>query len=410
MPGTMPARTMPARPLQTGVAGAAVLEPDHCDHRARRQKIERTAELRQFAHCIFGARLSAGYATLIMREVFVERIVADFAELECDGASDVPGFLQKFWPNGHPDRLRDAAGGWTMAAQSLDNLTAGLSQAVVAITDNNRTDCVAAMSEFWDSLAGRDGLFGRLVATCHQLAGACNDYAQAIDDAHDRLKTALAEAGIAVGLTTLAGILLTPFTFGASDEAAAAADAAEVEAIAAPIVEEFEATVAAEAETALGADVATALDSAAAEAPTVDAVEAETTEVQSAVDAELGAEEAAAPEAVTEPPQPVTKFEADRFGNAERATSHFENHAQDFGYQTEEEYVNGASNFLREAEENGYPARVDSSGNVRVYDPGTNRFAVYDSNNGVIRSFYKPSSPTYWERNSPDWGNPVQWN
>jgi pyocin large subunit-like protein len=112
---------------------------------------------------------------------------------------------------------------------------------------------------------------------------------------------------------------------------------------------------------------------------------------------------------VTEPSQEVTKFEADHFGNAERSTGHFEDHAADFGYQTEEEYVNGASNFLREAEQNGYPARVDSMGNVRVYDPTTNRFAVYDSNNGVIRSFYKPSSSTYWERNSPSWGKSVQW-
>lgn len=28
-----------------------------------------------------------------------------------DGDSAVPEFLQKFWPNGHPDRLRNAAGG-----------------------------------------------------------------------------------------------------------------------------------------------------------------------------------------------------------------------------------------------------------------------------------------------------------
>jgi hypothetical protein len=213
------------------------------------------------------------------------------APLKGDGDSDVPGFLQKFWPNGHPDRLRDAAGGWTMAAQSIDNLVAGLSQAVVGITDNNRTDCVAAMSEFWDSLAGPDGVFGELVNTCHKLAGACERYAQAIDDAHGRLKTALAEAGIAVGVTTVVGILLTPFTLGASDEAAAAADAAEVEAIATPIVEEFEATVVAEADAAIGADVAAALESVASDAPTVEAVEAETTEVQSAVDAELGGEE-----------------------------------------------------------------------------------------------------------------------
>ena len=204
-----------------------------------------------------------------------------------DGDSDVPEFLQKFWPNGHPDQLRNAADGWTMAAQSLEDLTTGLSQAVTSITDNNRTDCLAAMQEFWDALAGPNGLFGELADTCHQLATACNRYAQAIDDAHDRLKTALIEAGITIGLTTLAGALLTVITFGASDGAAAAADVAEVEAIVVPIVEEFEATVATETQAAIGADVAASLESVAADAPTVTAVEAETTEVNSAVDAEL---------------------------------------------------------------------------------------------------------------------------
>jgi hypothetical protein len=179
------------------------------------------------------------------------------------------------------------ADGWTMAAQSLKDLITGLSHAVTAITDNNRTDCLAAMQEFWDALAGPYGLLGELTDTCHQLAAACNSYAQAIDDAHDRLKTALIEAGIAIGLTTVVGGLLSLVTFGASDVAAAAADVAEVEEIVVPIVEKFEATVATETETAIGADVAASLESIAADAPTIEAVEAETTEIQSAVDAEL---------------------------------------------------------------------------------------------------------------------------
>lgn len=325
-----------------------------------------------------------------------------------DGDSGVPEFLQKFWPNGHPDRLRDAAGGWRMAAQSIDNLTAGLSQAVIAITDNNRTDCVAAMQEFWDSLAGPGGLFSGLVDTCHKLAVACDRYAQAIDGAHERLRTALIEAGIAVGLTTLAGVLLTAFTFGASDEAAAVADAAEVEAIVAPIVEEFEAAVAVEAE-AVGADVAASLESIAAEAPTVEAVEAETTEVQSAVDAELGGEESAAPEAVTEPPQNVSRFNAEQFRNDTLSRRHFDDHGAEFGYQTEQEYVRGASDFLKEAQEKGFPARVNDEGIVRVYDPATNRLASYDSTTGIVKTYMKPTSPTYWGRNSPGWGNLISW-
>lgn len=175
-------------------------------------------------------------------------VMPDSAPSKGDGDSDVPEFLQKFWPNGYPDQLRNAADGWTMAAQSLEDLTTGLSQAVTAITDNNRTDCVTAMQEFWDALAGPDGLFGELTDTCYQLATARNSYAQAIDDAHDRLKTALIEAGIVIGLTTVVGGLLSLVTFGASDVAASAADIAEVEEIVVPIVEEFEVTVESEEE------------------------------------------------------------------------------------------------------------------------------------------------------------------
>jgi hypothetical protein len=68
---------------------------------------------------------------------------------------------------------------------------------------------------------------------------ACDAYAKAIDDARSSLEEALAAAGIAVGLTTIVGILLTPFTFGGSDAGAGAADAAEVAAIAGPVVEGF---------------------------------------------------------------------------------------------------------------------------------------------------------------------------
>lgn len=73
-------------------------------------------------------------------------------------------------------------------------------------------------------------------------------------------------------------------------------------------------------------------------------------------------------------------------------------------------YVKGASDFLKEAQSKALPARISPDGTVRVYDSGTNTFASYNSQTGVIKTFFKPTSTTYWERNAPDWGAPVQWN
>jgi hypothetical protein len=143
-----------------------------------------------------------------------------------------------------------------------------------------------------------DSLFVQLITACESLANACESYAGAIDKARHDLKVALAEIGVAVALTTVAGILLTLFTGGGSDAAAGAADAAEVAAIAEPVIEGFEAEVAAEVDSAIAADVATALEGVAADAPTVEAVEAETTEVDAAVEQEL-----ADAEGLAEPPE-----------------------------------------------------------------------------------------------------------
>ena len=66
-----------------------------------------------------------------------------------------------------------------------------------------------------------------------------------------------------------------------------------------------------------------------------------------------------------------------------------------------------AADFLRRAQQFDYPARVDRSGRVRVYDPATNVFGAFDSD-GTVVTYYKPG-PGYWERNAGKWGDPVFW-
>jgi hypothetical protein len=243
--------------------------------------------------------------------VFSDVMMPDVASAKGAGTSDVPDFLAEYWPNGDPDKLRAAAGAWRAAQSSIGDIVSRLHTAVQGMTDSNNTECLQAMNEFWDSLAksGDDkALFTGLQDTCGKIAAACDGYASAIDKAHHDLKVALAEIGVAVVLTTAVGVVLSVFTFGGSDVAAGAADAAEVAAIAEPVVAEFEAAVTAEVESAIAVDVAESLVVAAADAPTIEAVEAETAELDATVEDELAEAEGKPPE---EPVPPGDQAAAD---------------------------------------------------------------------------------------------------
>ena len=209
---------------------------------------------------------------------------------EGEGHSSCPDWLAKYWPNGDPDKLRDAATAWRTARDGVGDVTTTLHGAVIGITDYNNADDITAMQEFWDSIAGagdKKAVLTGLHDACDSIAKACDAYAKAIDDARSNLETALAEAGIAVALTTVVGILLTPFTLGGSDAAAGAADAAEVAAIAGPLVEEFETTVATEVAAAITEDVAVDLEVVAESVPDIEVAETEAADVDATVEDEL---------------------------------------------------------------------------------------------------------------------------
>jgi hypothetical protein len=214
---------------------------------------------------------------------------------EGEGHSSVPDFLAKYWPNGDPDKLRSAATAWRTARDGVQGVTTTLHGAVTGITDYNNADDLTQMQAFWDSLAkpgDKKAILTGLHDACDSIAKACDSYAQAIDDARDNMKTALAEAGIAVALTTAVGVLLTVFTLGGSDAAAGAADAAEVAAIVGPLAEEFEVTVATEVGEAIAEDVAIDLEATAEAVPDIETAEAEAENVDTTVSEELEQTEA----------------------------------------------------------------------------------------------------------------------
>jgi hypothetical protein len=207
------------------------------------------------------------------------------------GSNSWPPPLDKYWPDGHQDRLRAAAAAFRATATGLDDLARDLHARVQSVTENNSSASINAMSDFWgriwiDCDAGGAAPLSTAQLACNQLAKACENFTQAIDQAHSEFESKLAEAGIAVGLTTALGVLGTVFTGGGSDAGAVALDAGEAAGIFASvetILDVALSDLAAEGIAALEAMLSTAAEGI----PEIEMVEAETTEVGTALDNEM---------------------------------------------------------------------------------------------------------------------------
>ncbi|MCA1224383.1 WXG100-like domain-containing protein, partial [Streptomyces sp. 8L] len=197
------------------------------------------------------------------------------------GHSSVPSVIAKYWPNGHQDKLRDAASAYRTASTAFKTLGHTLHTQVQSLTDNNSDESVKAMAAFWakiwqDGGSAKKAPLSAAHEACDKLATACDKFASAIDKAHSSTEHKLAGAGIAIGLTTALGIALTVFTGGGSDAGAAALDGAEAGAILGGVETAAEATIA-EIDTTVIADVGTELETAAEAVPEIETIDAETT-------------------------------------------------------------------------------------------------------------------------------------
>lgn len=234
--------------------------------------------------------------------VFSDIMYPDAASAIGPGHTDVPDVIAKYWPNGHQDELRSAAAAYRTAATQIDNLGNDLHQQVRSITDNSDDDSIDAMADFWAQIwqgghrAGKAPLSAAKHA-CDELAKACDSFAHAIDEAHSETESNLAEAGIAITVTTIVGVLLTPFTGGGSDAGAAALDSAEAAAILGGVEVALDDSIAAIG-TDMIADLEAYLQAAADGVPEFEAVDAETTEVGQVLERELAETEAREPAGV----------------------------------------------------------------------------------------------------------------
>jgi len=88
---------------------------------------------------------------------------------------------------------------------------------------------------------------------------------------------------------------------------------------------------------------------------------------------------------------------ASAWGIPHKLPDHFKGHAKAFGAGSPDEYAIMASKFLERGQREGLPMKVSPDGVIRVYDPATNTFGSYNPD-GTTRTFFKPTSPTYWDR------------
>jgi hypothetical protein len=169
--------------------------------------------------------------------------------------------IGKFWPQGDPDRLRHAADRWNQAADLVDDAQRNAEQHAAPVPVYCSGATITAFQTYVRRIWAADPsgntvvdsgqpLMENVSAGCRQIARMCQQFADAIDDC----RHTLIALGVAAGVITAGGVILTIFTLGGSDAAAAAADAS----LAAEAAVAAEALAAAEADLAAAAVVAEA--------------------------------------------------------------------------------------------------------------------------------------------------------
>ncbi len=88
---------------------------------------------------------------------------------------------------------------------------------------------------------------------------------------------------------------------------------------------------------------------------------------------------------------------AQSWGNSASLPDHFARHGADFGARDADDYARMAAEFLRRARAEGFPAKLDNRGTLRIYDPRTGAFGAYNRD-GTTKTFFKPGHASYFDR------------
>jgi Restriction endonuclease fold toxin 2 len=176
----------------------------------------------------------------------------------------VEEILAKFWPQGNPGKLRQAAEDWHTLATRLETVANEGDRITRQVLAVNRSQGIDGFANTWRQLhgggsGGTEPLIPAMRTSCRQLETACRTYADRIDKQRDDIRNLAIAAGIVAG----GGIALTVVTLGISDVAAGAGEAA-IAADAALLVVEFTEATAAASEIAVLAEAEAIVAEAAA--------------------------------------------------------------------------------------------------------------------------------------------------
>ncbi|MEW1829450.1 DUF6531 domain-containing protein [Streptomyces sp. NPDC088196] len=140
-----------------------------------------------------------------------------------DEARKILLHLGLWWPEADSGKLRSAATAWRTFADAVDDVRGPVQQSASSIIHNNTGESIEAFDKFWGRYAkDKDtGWLSDLAGSGRQMATALDKFADAIDDAINKLWTQIGiDAAVIAG-----GVALAFFTAGlASGAAVAAAD------------------------------------------------------------------------------------------------------------------------------------------------------------------------------------------
>ncbi|PKW09040.1 RHS repeat-associated core domain-containing protein [Streptomyces sp. 1222.5] len=132
--------------------------------------------------------------------------------------------LGMWWPEADSGKLRAAAKAWNAFADSVDDVRSPVHRSASSIIHHNTGEAIEAFDKFWGRYAKDQdgGWLSDLAKSSREMANALDKFADAIDDAINRLWTQIGiDAAVIAG-----GVTLAFFTAGlASGAAVAAADA-----------------------------------------------------------------------------------------------------------------------------------------------------------------------------------------
>lgn len=138
-----------------------------------------------------------------------------------------------WWPAADSGKLRAAAHAWRDMASAIDAVQSATEPTALSLLADNQGPAMDAFGAYWQNWSGDSGYMASCSKACREMATALDKYAQAVDDARQRVVYLVDEMGTAVAI----GIVLMPFTATLSVEVAGAVSAGLIASAAAVGVE-----------------------------------------------------------------------------------------------------------------------------------------------------------------------------